>query len=251
MENFFKKIKLTRNPYLIFLPFLLIFIIFILAFQANALEGDEGRYLSFAQNLLHVFYSPPAPDINLWNGPGYPIILMPFVALHLPLICITLLNGVFYYLSIVLLFKALRQIASFRIALIFSVFWACYLNSYQDMVLIYTEIFYSFLISLLIFLLVGVFNSNDAKKAKKNIFFSGFIIGYLVLTKIIFGYVLLIMLAGIGLLWLINRNVYNYRKGLIIMLIALATTAPYLIYTYQLTGKIFYWGNSGACPYIG
>jgi hypothetical protein len=69
--------------------------------------------------------------------------------------------------------------------------------------------------------------------------------GYLVMTKPIFGYVLLILLTGSGLLWIINKKTSNYRKGTIILLIALATTAPYLIYTYNLTGKIFYWSTNG------
>jgi len=53
------------------------------------------------------------------------------------------------------------------------------------------------------------------------------------------------MIFGCGLLWLINRTNLNYRKGFFIMLFAFATTSPYLIYTYHLTGRLFYWGNSG------
>jgi hypothetical protein len=33
-----------------------------------------------------------------------------------------------------------------------------------------------------------------------------------------------------------------YKKGLIITGIALLTTAPYLLYTFNLTGRLFYWG---------
>lgn len=195
----------------------------------------------FAQNLLHGFYSPPAPDINLWNGPGYPIVLMPFVGLHLPLICLTLLNVVFYYLSIVFLFKALQLIVTFRKAFVFSLFWACFLNAYQKIPRIYSETFTIFLISLLIFWLLKAF----LNKSNKYLFLSGFIIGCIVLTKIIFAYVLVIMLFGSGLLWIINRKAIHFRRGVLILLIALAATSPYLIYTYHLTGRIFYWGNSG------
>lgn len=233
--------KLTRNPYLLFSPFLLFFIGFVLIFHTDGLQGDESRYLMFAQNLLHGFYSPPAPDINLWNGPGYPLILMPFVALRLPLICITIMNAIFYYLSIILLFKALQQIVTFRKAFLFSLFWACFYNSYQKMPRILTETFTLFLITLLIFFLAKAFNN----KSNKYLFLSGFIIGYIILTKILFGYVLLFMLFGSGLMWIINRNDLNYRKGFLIMLIAFATITPYLIYTYHLTGRLLYWGNSG------
>ena len=53
------------------------------------------------------------------------------------------------------------------------------------------------------------------------------------------------MLIGSGFLWIINRKGINYQKGIIILLIAFATIAPYLIYTYHLTGRIYYLGTSG------
>jgi 4-amino-4-deoxy-L-arabinose transferase-like glycosyltransferase len=235
------RFRLQQNPYLLFSPFLLLFIILVFRFYNPAMEGDEGQYISLAQNLLKGFYSPPSPDINLWNGPGYPIILMPFIAMRLPLISITLMNAIFQYLSIVLLFKTLIQFVSFRKAIFFSFFWAFCYSSYPFMYKILTETFTIFLISLLIFLLVNAFNSQN----KKYIYLSGFIIGYLTLTKIIFGYVLLILFIGSVLLWIRNRKLMNYRRSALIMIIALATTVPYLLYTYNLTERLFYWGNSG------
>jgi hypothetical protein len=104
-----KNINVTKNPYLLFAPFLILYIIIVLIFHKQGTIGDEGRYLMFAHNLIHGFYSPTGPNIDLGNGPGYPIILKPFVALHLPLIFMRLINAVFYYLSIVLLFKSLAK----------------------------------------------------------------------------------------------------------------------------------------------
>ena len=120
-----KSIKITRNPYLLFLPFLIVLIIFAILNPTGG-YGDEYRYLMFANNLVHGFYSPPPPNVTLTNGPGYPIILMPFVALDLPLIYITLLNPFFYYFSIIFLYKALQKVVSYKITLIFSFFWVCY-----------------------------------------------------------------------------------------------------------------------------
>jgi 4-amino-4-deoxy-L-arabinose transferase-like glycosyltransferase len=234
-------LKFFKNPYLIFLPFLLLFILLVLLFHTDAFEGDEGRYLMFAQNLLHGFYSPPAPYVNLWNGPGYPLVLAPFVGLHLPLICLTLLNAVFYYLSIVFLFKALHLLMSFRNAWIFSLFWACYFNAYQKIARINSETLTILLISLLVYTLLKAFGS----RSNKYLFLSGLLIGCIALTKIIFGYVLMFMLFFSVLLWIILKNKKDYKKGIVLLLIASAITAPYLIYTYQLTGRIFYWGNSG------
>jgi hypothetical protein len=238
----FKNIKTKKNQYLIFLPFLFFYIVFILIHYSKINEGDEPRYLYYAHNLLMGFYSPPAPDVYLMNGPGYPIILVPFVALHLPKIWILIFNAVFQYLSIIFLFKSLQQFVSLRKAFIFSLFWACFYNSLEYIAYIYMESFTVFLVSLLIFFLLKAF-SQDVPKSKKYILLSGFIIGYIALTKIIFGYVLLWMLIGSGLLWIINRNAINYRKGLVILLIAFTTFIPYLLYTYHITGRVFYFGT--------
>jgi 4-amino-4-deoxy-L-arabinose transferase-like glycosyltransferase len=240
-----RKFAIPKNPFLLFLPFLVFFIVLALILPTHGNASDENRYLMFAQNLLHGFYSPPAPGVDLGTGPGYPFIIFSLVALSLPLVCITVLNAILYYLSIVLLFKALEQILSFKTALGFSLFWAFYYNSYENIPMILTETFASFLTCFLIFTLVKAFNSNSQGKRKIYIFLSGLTIAYIVLTKVIFGYVLLVMFIASILLWAINRRSGNYRKGLIILSIAFITTVPYLIYTYHLTGKIFYWSTFG------
>jgi hypothetical protein len=99
--------------------------------------GDQPRYLMYADNLLHGFYSPP--ELDLRNGPGYPIVLIPFVAFHMPFISMKILNAFFHYLSIVFLFKALQQVVSNRKAFFISLFWACYYIGYQYMAAISYE----------------------------------------------------------------------------------------------------------------
>lgn len=238
--------KITERPYILFLPFLLIFIIWVIIFHSNGFDGDEPQYRLLAQNLLHGFYALHVPDFIIPVGPGYSIFLMPFIAMHLPLICIALMNSIFYYLSIVLLFKALRQILSFPITLIFSLYWALYFNSYRDMKIMLPEIFTSFLISLLIYCLIRAYNYKDSYYSqKKYVFISGIVLGYLVLTKIVFGYVLIVMIIGMGLLWIVRSKNTNYRRALGVLLIAFGIQSPYLIYTYHLTGNLLYWGTTG------
>jgi hypothetical protein len=236
-----RNLKFTRNPYLLFFPFLLLFFVIVLFVHTDKLEGDESGYLLFAQNLLHGFYSPPAPGINLWWGPGYPLLLVPFQALHLPLISITLMNAVFQYLSVVFLFKAMLCFVEFRKALFFSLFWAFCFSSYHFMSLILTEPLIIFLISLLVLSIVRAFNGP----INKFVFLSGFILGYIALTKVIFGYVLLFLLLWNVLLLIKNRKENDYKKTALILLIAFITVMPYLLYTYNLTGRFYYWGNSG------
>lgn len=240
-----KHIKPSANPYLIFLPFLVIYLVLVLVFPTTGLAGDEDVYLKFARNLAMGSYSPPAPHTDLAKGPGYPLLLLPFVALHIPLIFITILNAVFYYLSLILVYKSLQRFVSNKFALVFTLFWGCYFNVVEILPFTIAETFAPFLVALLVYCLLNAFDPGNFKKRKRYLYFSGFTFGYLVLTKPIFGYVLLVMLAGTLLLWLFNRSADNYRKTTVILLIAFATTIPYLIYTYNLTGRKLYWGTAG------
>jgi len=225
MVSFIKKTRITRNPYLLFLPFLFIYAACIFLLQYHELWGDEIRHFMQAENLLKGFYSPPAPNIDLGNGPGYPLLILPFVALHVPLVVIKLMNAVFLYFSIVFLFKVLTRYVSFRITLVCCFFWGCYYNSLNFIALIYAETFSVFLVSSLVLLLVNAFEQENPGKSRKYILFSGFVFGFLALTKVIFGYVILFMLAGCVLLWIKNRKLVNYKKAMLVMLVAAITVA--------------------------
>ena len=241
-----KDLKLTRNPFLLFAPFLLLYIVVIIISRPAEMFGDESRYLIYARYMISGFIAPSEINFDtLGNGPGYSIILIPFVALHIPILWMALMNAFFYYFSIILLYKVLIQIASYRAALIASLFWACYFNVYETISFTLPETFTVFLICLIIFCLINAFNTRNSNKINWHIYISGFAIGYLALTKPIFGYVLIFMLTGIVVLWLINKRSTTHKRSLLILLVALCTTLPYLVYTYQLTGKIFYWSSFG------
>lgn len=233
--------KIKRNPYLLFLPFLCFYILFIIRYRYHEIYGDEGRYIDFAKNLFHGFYSPPMPNINLWNGPGYPIILMPFMALHVPSIYLSLPNALFMYLSVVLLYRACALLTSNRVALFCALLWAIYPDMVHMCLSVYTEVFTSFMIAALLYAVTLFYR----KRHRRHLVIAGLVLGFLTLTKIIFGYVLLACLL-VGLIAMLSKQ---YRKSAIdsvyIILIAFMVTAPYLFYTYKLTHKFFYWGNSG------
>jgi len=236
-----KKLNILQNPFFLFSPILIALIIYALINPTLGF-GDEARYMAYAKNLIHGFYSPPAPDIQLINGPGYPIVLIPFIFLKLPLVSMTIINAFFYYFSIIFIYKALKQIVSHRITLVFSCSWALYYIGYQNVPYIVTEPFTFLLMSMLIYSIIKTFITENKAVEKKNIIITGLILGYIVLTKMIFGYVLILMMVGSGILWLSNRKNLNLRKTTIILSLALLTTSPYLIYTYNLTNRIFYWG---------
>ena len=235
-----KKIRVSHNPYLLFLPFLIVFIIYVFIQPPN-LSGDELRYLSYARRLLQGYYSP-REELYIINGPGYPILLLPFVAFKLPLICITVMNAFYYYLSIILLYKSLNLIVTHKTTLIFSFAWASYIIAYVNIPNIYTETFTYLLISLFVYSTLKVFCSNKSNTKNTYIILTGFVFGYIILTKMIFGYVLMFSFVLNLFLWIFQRGNLNYRKSLIILVVAFLTTSPYLFYTYNLTGRLFYWG---------
>lgn len=237
------KNKINQNPFLLFSPFFLFYIVLVLKFQVSIITGDEIRHVYFANNLLKGYYSPPSPHVDLGVGPGYPIVIAPFLALHLPYLFVKLLNAFFYYLSIIFLFKSLRQFVSFRKTILVCLFWGCYFVMFSYLFIMLTEMLAILLVTVLIFCIINAFRPEDKRRTKKYIVLAGLVLGYLALTKLVFGYVILSMLVGSGVLWLIKRGMENYRRGLLIAAIALGTTAPYLVYTYYLTGRIFYWGT--------
>ncbi|MFK7907252.1 MAG: ArnT family glycosyltransferase [Chitinophagales bacterium] len=234
-----------HSPFLQYLPFLLLYITLVLVLHEDSFSGDEGRYYQFAENLIKGFYSPSSPDFNLWNGPGYPIFLMPFVYFGLPLLSITLFNALFQYLSIVFLHQSLRRYLSTKTSSFIAFLWGCYYISFQELGGILTESFSLFLISLFLYFFVRA-NQEGGWKWSCG---SGMVLGYLALTKIIFGYVTLVMLWIAGLQYLLRNRLKLQQtmaqNRLWIFTIAFLFNAPYLIYTHSLTGKYFYWGNSG------
>jgi 4-amino-4-deoxy-L-arabinose transferase-like glycosyltransferase len=241
-----KEIKLTRNPFLLFAPFLILYFIVIVIFRPTGTVGDESRYLIYAQYMITGIL--PDSEVNfdtLGNGPGYSIILIPFVALHISVLWMTLMNAIFYYLSIVLLYKVLLQFVGISFALIVSIFWACFFNLYESIIFLLPETFTVFLICLLIFCVTKAFKNKDFKNINWYIYFSGFLMGFTALTKPIFGYVFLCMLILIGIIYIFKIKIINYKKAFIILLAALLTNLPYLIYTYHITHKMFYWSTVG------
>jgi len=80
------------------------YIIITVVFSKVILIGDESRYLMFAENITRGYYSQPPPNISLWNGPGYPLLLVPFVLIN-SLKLAKIFNAIFLYFSVVFSIK--------------------------------------------------------------------------------------------------------------------------------------------------
>jgi hypothetical protein len=224
-----------------FIPLLLLYVIVVMLASTNVFEGDEGRYVMFADNLIHGHYSPQG-KIYLWNGPGYPIVLMPFIFLNLPLVTAKLLNALFLFMAILYFYSALRFYMEKRPALFFSYLLGIYYPFLRHIHQLLSEQLAIFLICGFLFHFCKLHYDN--KNSWTQILIASFYLGYFAVTKVLFGYVILAgLLLYLSLYLWQKRNVF--KKTFLVYLFAIICCLPYLLYTYSLTGRIFYWGNSG------
>lgn len=226
---------------IIFLPLLILYVSIILTASTDEFFGDEGRYIMYANNLVKGHYSP-LDRVYLWNGPGYPIFLMPFIIFKLPLITAKLFNAVFLLFAIIYFYYTLRLYMKKRPALFFSYLLGLYPLFMRYIHMLLTEQIAIFLICGFAFHFCKLHRDN--KKSKTHLIISSFYLGYLALTKIIFGYVILIGLILFLFLYVWKKR-NAFKNTFLFYLIAMICCMPYLIYTYSLTEKVFYWGNSG------
>jgi hypothetical protein len=218
--------------------FLLSYYILICVFCAHrSLENDEWRYLSYAQNLTNGFYAPPETKF-LWNGPGYPLFLSGFVLFKIPLAAAKYCNAFFLFFAIVFMYRTLRFYTARAQSCGCALLLGLYPPFLPQLPQLLTEMMGIFLISAFVYFAVKSFR----KKTFGALCLASLFGGYLILTKVFFAYVItaaLILSLGIGF-W--KRG---HFRAAAIYLGCLIVCLPYLFYTYSLTGKVFYWANSG------
>jgi hypothetical protein len=254
IELFIEKILRTIKGQIIFVPLLLIYLAIILLAYSHNLQYDELRYVMFAKNLSQGYYSP-IHDINLWNGPGYPIILLPFILLKLNFLTARILNAFLLFLAVIYFYSTLRNYINQKYASYISYVLGLYPPLLRDLPMLFTEI--------LVFFLMCGFIYHFCKFIQKDtrdgwqLTISSLYLAFIALTKIIFGYVILATIVISLILYALQKN-KGMMKVLSVNIIALIFCLPYLFYTYSLTGKIFYWGTSGgmslywmSTPYSG
>ena len=236
---------LENKPFITFLPFLIFYCIFVACSSYKYDIGDAPRYLQFADNLLHGFYSDPQ-DINLWNGPGYPLILVPFVALKQPLWVIATANAFFMYFSVVYVYKAVYLFKKTALAFCMAALWGCYYPAIAHVPAIITESFAFFLISLFGYCVLQYSKSPSVKR----LICSSAVLAFLILVKVAFAYVAVCMLAISVFLCLVKTLRLEVARYAYVCLLSLVFCIPYLVYTYSLTGKFFCWATSSGAQLI-
>jgi len=245
MRNSILSFVSRQSPWLVFLPFLVLWLAMAVSMHDNSrLVGDEVRYWGFAENLLHGHFHDKNGDRFLWSGPGYSLTLVPFRAINAPLWIPKAMNALYFFLAAILFFRFLMgyfsRAKSYLIALLFCCYYPLYAEALPSLM---TE-------ALTILLIMGLLYTigrlvRHPKPGWKQCLVPAALWAYLVLTKVAFGYVVF-LLAGILLVaWLRNRK---HRKLLLLtktLGLTLVFLLPYLTYTFVLTNRPLYFSNSG------
>lgn len=219
---------------------LVIYVTIIVGLGSDNLQGDEFRYISYAKNLSHGYFTNSEnPDLS--NGPGYPLVLLPFISTNVNLILPRLLNAIFVLFGVVYFFKTLQFYVRPKLALIFAGLLGLYPPLLKMMPTLYTESLSFLLVNGAIFYFCSLYK-NDKKL--KNWLLASLFLGFLTLTKVIF-FNVLVMSMLISLVLLFLRKQLQVKLAIMVLLGGVLFTAPYLYYAYSVTGKLFYLGTRG------
>ncbi len=225
----------------------LFFTALTLAIMPRTLVGDETRYLWYAENLTKGYYvSDDRPDFC--NGPGYPVVMMPFVVVDAPIWTLRLLNVAFQVGAFLLFLDLLTRLGLRRR-------W-CYMGSLA-LVLNPILLRYSGQLCtemLAVFLCTGFLWSlekglRDRSYSWKWLVIAGVWFFGLTMVRVLFGYVATALLVMLALLWIAKRA-WAPRPLVQAMAVPLALTlllsVPWLSYTFAHTGKVFCWSTNGS-----
>lgn len=209
--------------------------------EPDTLVGDEARYVGFAQNLTRGFYvTKEHPDFL--NGPGYPLVLVPFVAGKLSFLWARMLNGVFIGITAMFLFRNVRQYAGQRWALVAAVTVMLHPNSLRTGTQLLTEPLTLACMS------VWAWSFSLCLRADRTPWrwglVSAFSLACLVMTRVIFGHVITVMLASGAVVFVFATSLRpQLGRALGVMAAAFLLCLPYLAYTKAMTGKSLCWST--------
>lgn len=227
-----------NKSYRFLTPLLVIYFLLILWFD-GPFKGDELRYVAYAENITNGFYTDwNNPDLS--NGPGYPIVLAPFIALNINLIFAKLLNGVFVFIGVLFFYRTLHYYTKPKYALAIALALGLYPPLLKWMLLLYSDSFAFMLVNGFIFYFCSTFHAK--KKNRKTYVLASLFLGLLVLTKVVFFQVLILSTSLLVIFIFIKKK---HQTRVYILLGAFLVIAPYIIYAYSVTNKLFYLGTRG------
>jgi hypothetical protein len=203
----------------------------------RSIGGDEWRYVYYAGNLLHGFFSPQE-RVALWNGPGYPALLMPFVKADW-LDGGRYLNAFLHAGTVAYSWWILRLVLEWPWALACVAVLSFYGPLNEHLPLLYTEV------ATVFFLTAWAYHFLRGLEHGRHLVVAAFYLGSLCMVKVAFGSALAASLVIMLIVWWRGRG-RTARAYLKQGALAMILCVPYLVYTYGLTGRAFYWSSSMA-----
>lgn len=232
-----KPSKILNNPFIAFLPFFFIYVAVAMLEVSYINYGDSLRYQFYAKNLLSGYFSS-AEIVDIWNGPMYPIALIPIFLFKLPIWVGLIFNAFFLYISGVFLYKSVNIFASRKMAFAAAVIFMCIPNFHILIRSLISEMLACAFVSLSLYFSIVAFS----KRKPINIIVAGLMCAGLILTKVIFSYAFVV----VGILFLLfSLWKKEALTGACIVFATFIFCSPWLIYTHAKTGKYFYWASSG------
>lgn len=223
---------------------ILIFLVLVFAFLGKNVPLSDGiRYWLTAGDLLNGFSDKPILDSHLLtNGPVYPIVLAFFRGIGFSVKACIMLNAIFLYLASVYFYKLISNYLTVRKSLLsvyvliiidpFLFYWGAKLYSESLAILFVCLFMYSGHLYLM-------------KNIKQHLYWSALWLGLLALTRVIFGYVIPVLLVLFIMFLIFESRKESYFKIIKLHAFAFIFTIPYLIFTYNITQKVFYWSDNG------
>ncbi|WP_166647104.1 ArnT family glycosyltransferase [Prosthecobacter fusiformis] len=206
---------------------------------------DEARYLEYARNLTHGFYVTDE-EPNFVNGPGYPIVLMPFCESASAALGARLLNAFFMAGAVGFVWLTVRHYAGAAWA-----FAGAALTGFHPTLLwmgfaLMSEPMSTFTLTGFVWSFAHALRDRRWSWTLAAVLF----LGWLILTRVFFGHVLMATAVLCLALLIIKEWRPALGRALVILAGAFLFCTPYLAYTQAKTGQFLCWStNSGELLY--
>lgn len=235
-------IRSRRLELMLFLSVLVLYALVTVLADRPDMVWDEGRYRWYAGNLAKGFYNTPEkPDIV--NGPGYPLVLAPLIALGSPLIVQRGLNALFMALAAWFSFRSVLPYTGRKGALGIALVTALHPSVLRVAPRLMTEPLTLACVAGFAWAFTAALRSE--KWSWRLLLASALAFGWLVLTRVFFGNVLMAAVVILAGLLTFQRHRERLLRALMVLLLAFGLCVPWLAYTHSRTGEWLCWSTNG------
>jgi 4-amino-4-deoxy-L-arabinose transferase-like glycosyltransferase len=235
--------RIAKTELVLFVATVVLYTALAFICHSDQLIWDEPRYLDCARELSKGHLASEN-NTDFINGPGYPVVLWPFVAAKVSLIWPRILNALFIAVSGVLLHRTVRHYAGMRWATAAALMVVLHPNLLRLGPYLMTEPLTLFCVCAFIWAFTSALRAPC--HSWRWIAAASFAFAYLIMTRVIFGHVVLVMLIGaLGAMLFFKSIRTALARTALISALTFALCIPYLAYTKANTGQNLCWSTNG------